>query len=212
MIELLANGTLVFHSIDTINRVVVGFGLGSFLGAFSGIIIGWNRKLRAFFDILIDFLRNVSAITLIPITILLLGIGFKQKIAIIAFATYFPVVLNTINGVSSTEKSKIDALRAMQASNYEILRHVVLPSASPSIFTGLRISASIAFIVVIAAEMVGATSGLGYYMLQSERVYQTTNMFATALLISILGYISNKALLKAGEKALSWKKHTVNTL
>lgn len=210
VLEKTADGTFLYHAVPTLKRVIVGFGIGAGAGIGLGLVLGWSSRMRSLFDVLIDFLRNVSSITLIPITILIIGIGFYQKVSIVAYASFFPVLLNTIRGVSSTEQSMIEAARSMGASDFQVFRHVILPSSLPNIFTGLRLSISVAFIVVIAAELVGAQSGLGYYLMQSERTYRTTEVFATAFVISILGYLANKLIILLGNHTLKWKTYTVN--
>lgn len=208
MVARIADGTLIHHGIDTLARVYTGFTVAALMGVSLGLLIGWSPRSRAFFDFLVDFLRNVSSITLIPITVLLIGLGFTQKIVVISYAAFFPVILNTIAGVSSTDRRLIDAARTMGANDWQILKNVVFYSSLPSIFTGLRLSMGVSFVVVIAAELVGSTSGLGYYLHEASRTYEIANMFAAALFVSILGYLSNKAIVTVGERIISWKENT----
>lgn len=208
MVARIADGTLISHGVDTLARVYTGFTVAALLGISLGLVIGWSPRSRAFFDFLVDFLRNVSSITLIPITVLLIGLGFTQKIIVISYAAFFPVILNTIAGVSSTDRSLIEAARTMGANDWQVMKNVVFYSALPSIFTGLRLSMGVSFVVVIAAELVGSTSGLGYYLHEASRTYEIANMFAAALFVSILGYFSNKVIVVAGERIISWKENT----
>lgn len=205
MLQLLADGTLVRHTTATLYRVYTGFTVAAVTGIGLGLLIGWSRRARNFFDVLIDLLRNVSSITLIPITILLIGIGFTQKVFVLAYAAFFPVALNTINGVAEVDRNKIEAARSMGATDLEVLRHVVIYAALPSIFTGLRLAMGVAFVVVIAAELVGATAGLGYYLHEASRTYQIPAMFATALLVSLLGYVSSKAIRLTEDRVVRWR-------
>lgn len=205
MLALMADGTLTSHSIATLERVYVSFGMAGVLGITIGLMIGWSWRARNFFDFLIDFLRNVSSITLIPITILLVGMGFTQKVIVLTYAAFFPVALNTINGVAAVDESKVEAARSMGATDMEVLRNVVIYAALPSIFTGLRLAMGVAFVVVIAAELVGSTAGLGFYLHEASRTYEITNMFATALLVSVLGYISSKAIVVAEDHVVDWR-------
>jgi len=205
MITRIIDGTFIHHGRATLTRTYFSFAIASVLGISSGLLIGWSKRTRSFFDFLIDFLRNVSSITLIPITILLVGIGFTQKVVVISYAAYFPIVLNTISGVASTDKSKIEAAQTMGASDLQILKDVLIYSALPSIVTGLRLAMGVSFVVVIAAELVGATSGLGYYLHEASRTYSITDMFAAALFVSILGYLSNKVVVVAGDKLIKWR-------
>lgn len=206
MLALIADGTLIGHSIATLERVYVSFAMAGVLGITIGLMIGWSWRARNFFDFLIDFLPNVSSITLIPITIMLVPIGFTQKVIVLTYAAFFPVALNTINGVAEVERSKVEAARSMGATDMEVLRNVVIYAALPSIFTGLRLAMGVAFIVVIAAELVGSTAGLGFYLHEASRTYEITNMFATALLVSVLGYISSKAIVVAEDHVVDWRE------
>ena len=205
MITRVIDGTFLHHGGATLTRAYFSFAIASILGISSGLLIGWSKRTRSFFDFLIDFLRNVSSITLIPITVLLVGIGFTQKVVVITYAAYFPIVLNTISGVASTDKSKIEAAQTMGASDLQILKDVLIYSALPSIVTGLRLAMGVSFVVVIAAELVGATSGLGYYLHEASRTYSITDMFAAALFVSILGYLSNKVVVLTGDKLIKWR-------
>lgn len=205
MLVRLADGTFISHGIDTLYRVYTGFFLAALVGIPLGLLIGWSWRARNLFDFLIDFLRNVSSITLIPITILIIGIGFSQKVVVIFYASFFPVVLNTINGAASAKRSHIEAARSLGATDLEVMRHVLVYAALPSIFTGLRLAIGVAFIVVIAAELVGATSGLGYYLHEASRTYKIVDMFAAALFVSVLGYLSTKAVLLVGNRLAAWK-------
>lgn len=210
MITLIQNGTLIHHGLATLERVYAGFFLAALLGISSGVLIGWSWRAKSFFDVLIDFLRNVSSITLIPISILLIGIGFGQKLLILTYAAYFPIALNTISGVESAEKTLLEAARSMGASDWQVIKEVVIPSATPSIFTGLRLSMGVSFVVVIAAELVGSSSGLGYYLHEASRTYQIKQMFAAALFVTILGYLSNKAILYTQRKVVHWDNEQMN--
>jgi len=207
MLELIADGTLITHSIATLERTYVSFIMAAVLGITIGLMIGWSWRARNFFDFLIDFLRNVSSITLIPITILLVGMGFTQKVVVLTYAAFFPVALNTINGVAAVDQSKVEAARSMGATDMEVLRHVVIYAALPSIITGLRLAMGVTFVVVIAAELVGSTVGLGFYLHEASRTYAITEMFATALLVSILGYISSKAIVVTEDRVVDWREH-----
>ncbi len=205
MVVRILDGTFIGHTVDTLVRVYTGFFLAALVGIPLGLLIGWSWRARNLFDFLIDFLRNVSSITLIPITILIIGIGFSQKVVVIFYASFFPVVLNTINGAAAAERSHIEAARSLGATDLEVMRHVLVYAALPSIFTGLRLAIGVAFIVVIAAELVGATSGLGYYLHEASRTYKIVDMFAAALFVSVLGYLSTKAVLLVGDRLTAWK-------
>lgn len=209
LIDLLISGKLLFHTIPSMKRIFCGIILAASLAVPQGFLIGWYKNFENFFDFLIDMLRNVSPISLIPITILWFGIGDLQKILLITWGCYFVILLNTMNGVSLTEKILIDAARSMGAKTHELFLKVVLPSALPSILTGLRLSLGIAFVVVIATEMVATSSGLGFFILEAERTFQVEEMYAGMMFIALLGYTFNKLLVYFADRILIWREFTV---
>lgn len=212
LVELWMDGTFPRHTFDTLFRVGLSLLIGGVLAVVSGIWIGWSGWARRFFDVLVDYFRNLSVIVLIPISILFLGVGFLQKIVIITKAVYFDVLLTTIGGVANAESERVDAARTMGASQRQILRHIIFPSALPAIHTGFKLAISSAFIAVIAAEVIGARSGLGYYLANSQQTFRTVDVFATAFLITTIAYLANKLIDLIGNHLLRWKKHTVNVI
>jgi NitT/TauT family transport system permease protein len=167
-------------------RVFAGYALGAALGIGVGLLFGWVRTLGAFFNPLIELFRPMSAIAIIPLAILWFGIGETPKVFLIMYGTFFPVLLSTIEGVRNTDPLFIRAARTLGAGRLRIIATVVIPSAAPFIYSGLRISVGIAMIVIVAAEMVAADSGLGWLILDSERTYNTERMVAGIITISIL--------------------------
>src|SRR5437879_5934724 len=136
--------------------------------------------------LLVEFLRAVPAPALGPVAIVLLGIGDGMKVFVIFLACSFPILINTIDGVRGVDPVLIRTARTFGCSGPAILAKVVLPAASPFIVTGLRIALAIALILVVISEMVGATSGIGYYILESQRVFKVPRMYAGVLVLALL--------------------------
>jgi ABC-type nitrate/sulfonate/bicarbonate transport system permease component len=201
---LLVSGVLIGHAVASLERVFAGFLLAAVAGIGLGLLIGWFRVLSDFLDPLIELIRPVSPIALIPLAILWFGIGAESKIFVIFIGTFFPILINTIAGVRHTDPVMINAARALGASDIRILYTVSLPSAVPFIYAGLRVSMGIAFIVIVASEMVAAQNGLGWLILDSERVYRTDRMFVGIVSISTLGLLMDYVTRRIGEAAFPW--------
>jgi ABC-type nitrate/sulfonate/bicarbonate transport system permease component len=184
--DLIREGALWTNMFASMKRVLAGYGLGAVLGISLGLLFGWTRILGAFFNPLIELFRPMSAIAIIPLAILWFGIGETPKIFLIMYSTFFPVLLSTMEGVRNADPLFIRAGRTLGAGRFRIIVTVVIPSAAPFIYSGLRISMGIAMIVIVAAEMVAANSGLGWLILDSERTYNTERMIAGIITISII--------------------------
>lgn len=206
--ELIISGELWTHVRASMTRVFSGYLLAALLGIGLGLLLGWFRSLAAFFEPLIELFRPISAIALIPLAILWFGIGETSKIFLITYGTFFPILLNTIAGVRNTERVFIRAARTLGAGRARILLTVVIPSAVPFIYTGLRISMGIAMIVIISSEMVAADNGLGWFILDSERVYKTDLMVAGIITISVLSLAIDFGLRRLRGLLFPWWRDT----
>lgn len=202
--QVLWSGELLQHAIASLQRVFAGFTIAAVTGIILGLLVGWFQIVRDFLDPLIELTRPVSPIALIPLAILWFGIGPESKIFVIFMATFFPILLNTIAGVQNTDRLMVRAAQALGARQFRILRTVSIPSAAPFIFSGLRISLGIAFIVIIASEMVAAQNGLGWLILDSQRVYRTDTVFVGIVTISGLGLTADYAMRRLGQLAFPW--------
>lgn len=160
--ELLSKGDLVSATVQSLGRVLTGFSVASILGIVLGLIMGSSQAVRENLDPIIESFRPIAPMAILPIAILLLGTGTPTALAIVAYASFFPVVVNTVHGVSHVDRKLILAARTMGISRLSILTRVVLPGALPSILLGTRLAMGVAWTAIIAAELaVGAKSGGG---------------------------------------------------
>ena len=160
--ELLSKGDLVAAIVQSLGRVLTGFSVASMLGIVLGLIMGSSQAVRENLDPIIESFRPIAPMAILPIAILLLGTGTPTALAIVAYASFFPVVVNTVHGVSHVDRKLILAARTMGISRLSILTRVVLPGALPSILLGTRLAMGVAWTAIIAAELaVGAKSGGG---------------------------------------------------
>jgi ABC-type nitrate/sulfonate/bicarbonate transport system permease component len=155
---------------------------------------------------LVEFLRAIPPPLLIPIAILVLGIGAQMKVAVIAAGCVWPILLNTIDGVRGTEPTLLETSRVYGVGRWDILRSVVLPAASPRIFAGLRIALSLALILMVISEMQASTNGIGFFVLQAQRSFAIPEMWSGILLLGLLGYLINGGFALLERRLLRWHR------
>jgi NitT/TauT family transport system permease protein len=176
-------------------RAGIAFGISVLVAIPLGLFMGSFRRFEAFIDPLIQTFRQTSALAIYPIFILLLGLGETSKITIIGWAAFFPILLNTISGVKQVDRGLIEMARVFGASRTEVFKRVVLPAATPAIFVGLRLSGTIALLLLVAAEMIGAKKGLGFLIINAQYNFEIPLMFASIVLLAIIGLGVNYGLL-----------------
>jgi ABC-type nitrate/sulfonate/bicarbonate transport system permease component len=192
------------HLVPSVARLLGGWTIGSLAGIAVGLAVGASGRLRDYLDPLIHFGRAIPPPALLPLFLVLLGLGDGMKVAMIAFGIVWPVLLNTIDGVQSVDSQYLDTGRVYGATRADRLLRIMLPAAAPKIFAGLRISLSIAVILMVISEMVAATNGVGFLLIQSQRTFRMLDMWAWILLLGILGYVLNTALLVVERRVLRW--------
>ncbi|MEN6437597.1 MAG: ABC transporter permease [Syntrophobacter sp.] len=200
------SGELFIHIWVSLKRILFGLGLSLIVGGPLGLIMGWFRDVEQTIDAPLQAGRQVSAIALFPVFILFFGIGEVSKIAIIFWASVWPILLNTIGGVKGIEPLVIKSARSMGASGITLFKKVILPAAAPSIFTGVRLGAAYAFMVLVAAEMIGANAGLGFLVLNSQEIFKIPEMYAAILALALFGLTVNNLLLAFEQRATRWKE------
>lgn len=206
LVNTIKSGELLMNILISLQRSVLGFGLAMAIGIPMGIFMGWYKLFESFVDPILQLLRNMSALALYPVFILFLGLGEESKVAVIFIAAFWPILLNTIAGVKNVDPMLIKAARSMAVSNFAIFRKVVLPYSVPSIASGIRLSASISLVLLVAAEMIGAKSGLGFMIINSQYNFMIPEMYAAIVTLAILGLFLNYILVWLEKKATSWKE------
>ncbi|WP_025695165.1 ABC transporter permease [Paenibacillus durus] len=206
LISLILSGELEKHILISLQRSVLGFGLGLLIAIPLGLIIGWFKGFEFYMDPLLQTFRQTSTIALLPVFMFLFGIGEISKVAIVFWGVQWAILLNTISGVKSVDPLLIKSARSMGASPLTMFIKVILPSAFPTIFTGIRLSATTSILILIAAEMLGASKGLGFLLFDAEVKYQIPKMFAVIITMSILGLIVNYSLQAIEKRVTHWKE------
>jgi len=203
--RLTTDGTLGHHVGASLTRSAVGFGIAVVAGVTLGLLIGWYRFLADLLTPVLEILRNTAALALLPVVTLLLGIGETAKISLVVYAALFPILLNTLTGVRTVDPLLVRSARSLNLRPHQIFTKVVLPSAVPSIFTGLRMGAAASILVLVAAEMIGAKSGLGYLIQASQLNFQIANMYVGIIAIAALGLLANYGLLAVQRRLSRWR-------
>ncbi|WP_431299092.1 ABC transporter permease [Tabrizicola sp. BL-A-41-H6] len=202
--EGIAGGKLLDDIAISLQRSGLAFAAAVGLGIPLGLFMGQIRAVEEALDPLLQFFRQTSALALYPVFILLLGLGEASKVFVIFWATLFPILLATIGGVKEVDRKLIEMATTFGASRATIFRRVVLPASVPSIFVGLRLSATTALLLLIAAEMIGANKGLGFQVMNAQYNFQIPQMFAAILLLAVLGLSANAVLVTLQRRLCRW--------
>jgi len=203
--RLIQSGELATHTGVTLLRVAAGFVIGAIPAVAMGLLMAMFKPVRIFFDPLIAALFPIPKIALMPLLLLALGFGDASKIALVAIAVFFPVIVNTYAGASNIEKIYWDVAKNYGASQLVMFTRVVFFGALPMIFAGLRIALAVSFIVLVAAEFVATKSGLGYLIWNSWELLQVDVMFVGIVTIGIIGLITSALFQEIERWAIPWK-------
>ncbi|MGV9822546.1 ABC transporter permease [Nocardia xishanensis] len=206
--DLVASGEMWEHVSTSLTRSLSGFTLALLVAIPVGIGIAWYRPVAEFLNPILELFRNTAALALLPVFVLILGIGETSKVALVLYASFFPILLNTITGVRTVDPLLIKSAVSLGFGPLRLFQKVVLPAAVPSIFTGVRMAAASSILVLIAAEMVGARAGLGYLITAAQQNFQIPNMYAGILAISLLGLAFNGILVALERRFSRWRNHS----
>jgi NitT/TauT family transport system permease protein len=209
LVVLLTSGKLTPHIVISLSRVWNGFSLSLLVGIPLGFLLGWSRLAERILDPLLHICRNTATLALYPLFILVLGLGEFSKAGIIFWGAVFPVLINTIESVKGVDPLLIKSARSMGAPWWVLFGKVLLPSAFPTIFTGIRLSASRAIIILVGAEMLGADKGLGYMVFRSEALEKIPDMYACIIVLIIFGVTVNYLLVNFEKYITRWKEEPV---
>jgi ABC-type nitrate/sulfonate/bicarbonate transport system permease component len=194
------------HLAATLERFLGGYLLAAAVAVGLGACLGYFRLAHSLFDLLIELLRPMPSVAIIPVAILLLGIGDAMIVGVTVYACAWPILLNTIDGVRNIDRTLVDTGRTFGLGRLRILRQIALPAAAPYVMTGLRVSLPIALILVTTSEMVVGGTGLGYFILDEERSFRTREMYAGIVVIALLGYGLNRLFLALESRVMAWHR------
>lgn len=209
--NLIGSGELLTNTSISLQRIGAGFGLAIVVIVPVGCIIGWYKGFERFLDPLIQAFRQTSALALFPVFILFFGIGEFSKISMVFWAAQWPILLGTISGIKNIDPLFVDVARTLGIRDFKLFIRIILPAAFPSIMTGIRLGAGASFLVLVAAEMIGAKSGLGFMIINAQYNFETPQMYSAILTISLLGLAVNYLLVWGERKAMAWKEAILPT-
>lgn len=188
--------------LPSLGRMFGGWAVAGLLGVAIGIGLGRSRLALDIFGPVLAFFRAIPPPALLPVFLVLFHIGTPMELATIVFGVIWPTLLNTIDGVRAVDPTKVDTARVFRLSRTQWIFGVLIPTAAPKIFAGLRISLSLALILMVISELVGATDGLGYQLTVAQGGFDFPTMWAVVVLLGIIGYAANSALLAVERRIL----------
>ena len=202
--RLVTSGELVTHLRATLSRLFLGFALGGLPGLILGLAMGWSRRLRAIFDPLIAAAHPVPKIAVLPLIMIIFGIGESSKIVSVAVAVFFPVLINTMAGVRQISPIYFEVAKNYGASLFRVLTRVVVPGSLPLVLTGTRLALNTALVLTIAVEVVSAQEGLGEMIWFAWQTLRTEELYASLIVIAALGISLNFLLQRLTARFVPW--------
>ncbi|AWN25305.1 ABC transporter permease [Streptomyces sp. NEAU-S7GS2] len=202
--ELVANGQLADNARASLVRSFSGFGIAVAVSVPLGLLIGWYRPVADLLNPLLQVFLNTAALALLPVFVLLLGIGETSKISIVVYACAWPILFNTISAVRTVDPTLLRLAKSMDLSAPRLFQKVILPASVPTIFTGIRLAGAVSIVVLVAAEMIGAKAGLGYLINASQYNFAIPQMYAGIVTISVIGVAFNQLLVAVEKRLSSW--------
>jgi NitT/TauT family transport system permease protein len=209
-ILLIGSGVIIGDVAASLQRVLVGFSIGTLVAIPVGFLMGWYWIARGLIEPYVQFFRTVPPLAIIPLAIVLFGIGEEPKILVISLAAFFACVIATFQGVVNVDKTLINAATVLGAKDGSIFLRVVVPSSAPFILVGMRLGLGSSWATLVAAELIAAQQGLGFRMQQAQLYYQLDTIFVGLLLIGFLGLIMDRLLLLSELRLTSWQERRVS--
>jgi NitT/TauT family transport system permease protein len=204
LMEMIASGELLVDLRSTVSRLCLGLGIGGGLGLLLGLLMGWSRRLRVVVDPFVAAVHPIPKITILPLIMIVLGIGESSKIALVAIATFFPMLINTMAGVKQIRPIHFEVADNYGASQRHIFTHVVLPGSLPLILTGARLALNTALVLTIAVELLTAQEGLGATIWLAWETLRTEELYAVLLVVALLGIGFNWGLQRSTRRLVPW--------
>jgi len=193
------------HIFYSLWRAFVSFIFASILGVSIGLLLGYFIGIKEYFESLIDFLRTMPSPALIPLSLVIFGIGDLAKIVVVTFSISLIIIVNTIYGVQSVKKTRKNVFKSLRANKAQTFTKLIVPEAMPHIISGLRTSLSLTLIIVVVTEMlIGTHFGLGYAIQTEQLLYNIPEMYCYIIILGILGYLLNKLVLSFEKRILFW--------
>ncbi|MDQ0273645.1 ABC transporter permease [Cytobacillus purgationiresistens] len=205
LMNMSAEGNLWGHIGITLYRLFIGFLIGTAAAVVLGAAVGYLKKAESLFDPLIQAFRSIPSLAWVPLFILWMGIGEPSKVVLIAVGVFFPVYLNIVSGIQSVDRKLIEVGKIYNFSSLQLIRRIILPASLPSFLVGLRSGLGLGWMFVVAAELMGASTGIGYLLVYGQNTYSPDLIISSIVLFAILGKITDSILKTFEAKALHWQ-------
>jgi len=200
----------VSDALPSIGKFAVGFVLAGIVGVVLGLLIGMSKSLGVALDPLIQFSRAIPPPAILPVALLIFGIGTTMNISVIVAGAVWPTLLNTIEGVRGLDPQVSDMTRSYRLSYSQRVFRVLLPAAAPQIFAGLRVTLQLSIILIVVSEMFASTAGIGFYVLNSQQMFAVPETWAGTIVLGLLGYIATAVFVLVERRVLSWHRGLFN--
>lgn len=202
---LAADGSLWGHIGITVYRVFIGFLIGTAFAVILGAVVGFYSKAEQIFDPMIQAFRSIPSLAWVPLFILWMGIGEPSKVTMIAVGVFFPVYLNVVSGIGGVDRKLIEVGKMYGLNTFQLIKRVILPASLPSFLTGLRSGLGLGWMFVVAAELMGASTGLGYLLVLGQNTLSPETILASIVLFAIIGKLSDWILKTVELRSLHWQ-------
>jgi sulfonate transport system permease protein len=203
--EMAQDGSLWTHIGITTFRVFAGFVLGSLVAVILGSLVGFYKRAEQFLDPMLQAFRSIPSLAWVPLFILWMGIGEPSKVTMIAVGVFFPVYLNIVSGITGVDRKLIEVGKMYGLNTFQLIRRVILPAALPSFLVGLRSGLGLGWMFVVAAELMGASQGLGFLLVLGQNTLSPETIIASIVLFAIIGKLSDWILKMVQKRALQWQ-------
>lgn len=199
------DGDLMAKVAGTLQHMLVGWLVASLVGIALGALIGSSPRVRAYITPTLEFLRPLPVSAIIPVAIAFFGLSQTMTLFVIAFGAVWPMLLSTVHGFAAVEPRLYEVARSLHLSRMAVIFKIGLPSASPDILAGMRISVTVALILSVVCEMLAGLDGLGHWILLSARAFRSADLFAGVILLGVIGYVTALAVAQVERRLLVWR-------
>jgi ABC-type nitrate/sulfonate/bicarbonate transport system permease component len=190
--------------VPSLGRLSLGLLIGVVLGALFGYLFGLSRTLYRMYSPVVEFCRSLPAPAVLPVLLLVLGVGVQTQVALIAFGTIWPVLIGTQSGVRSIDATNLDTARSLRLGRLDRFFSIIVPGSAPPLFAGMKTSLSIGIILMVISEMVGSANGIGHFVIRAQREFNMPGMWAGIVLLGILGSVLNAIFDRMEKRVLAW--------
>lgn len=202
--ELIARGELAGHLLASLRRVLLGFAIGAGLAVALGAAIGLSRRTETLLGPTLQALRAIPSLAWVPLLVLWMGVGEAPKLTLVAIGAFFPVLTSLVSGIRQTDRKLVEVAVAYGLSGAAMARQVLLPAALPSLLTGLRIGLAQSWLFLVAAELIGASRGLGFLLVDGQNTGRADMIVLSIVLLAVIGKLTDALLHHAERRLLRW--------